>query len=472
MIALVMSSCGIYNKYKRPADLPTEGLYGRDTAQVEVATGGDESLAQLTWREMFTDPALQALIDKALSQNTDLLSARERVKESKAALMSAKLSYLPSFMLTPSGGVSSFDGSKGSWTYTAVATASWELDVFGKITNAKRRANALYNQSKEYEQAVTTSMISATANLYYTLLMLDEQYRISAETAANWRETMRVMRAMMNAGMTNEAAVSQSEATCIQVEASLLELRQSIMATENALSILLAEVPGTESFVSSNLPAVVATTDNAVARPASPIFTASFPQELTTGVPLQLLSRRPDVRSAEFALAQAFYTTNSARAAFYPSITLSGTAGWTNSVGTMIVNPGKVLLSAVGSLTQPIFAHGANVAQLKIAKAQQEEAKLAFQQTLLNAGAEVNDALVQVQTAKAKADYEERQIESLQTAVKSTKLLMQHGSTTYLEVITAQQTLLSAQLSEVATRFSEIQGIINLYQALGGGRHE
>jgi outer membrane protein TolC len=315
-------------------------------------------------------------------------------------------------------------------------------------------------------------MISATANLYYTLLMLDEQYRISAETAANWRETMRVMRAMMNAGMTNEAAVSQSEATCIQVEASLLELRQSIMATENALSILLAEVPGTESFVSSNLPAVVATTDNAVARPASPIFTASFPQELTTGVPLQLLSRRPDVRSAEFALAQAFYTTNSARAAFYPSITLSGTAGWTNSVGTMIVNPGKVLLSAVGSLTQPIFAHGANVAQLKIAKAQQEEAKLAFQQTLLNAGAEVNDALVQVQTAKAKADYEERQIESLQTAVKSTKLLMQHGSTTYLEVITAQQTLLSAQLSEVATRFSEIQGIINLYQALGGGRHE
>jgi NodT family efflux transporter outer membrane factor (OMF) lipoprotein len=472
MIALVMSSCGIYNKYKRPADLPTEGLYGRDTAQVEVATGGDESLAQLTWREMFTDPALQALIDKALSQNTDLLSARERVKESKAALMSAKLSYLPSFMLTPSGGVSSFDGSKGSWTYTAVATASWELDVFGKITNAKRRANALYNQSKEYEQAVTTSMISATANLYYTLLMLDEQYRISAETAANWRETMRVMRAMMNAGMTNEAAVSQSEATCIQVEASLLELRQSIMATENALSILLAEVPGTESFVSSNLPAVVATTDNAVARPASPIFTASFPQELTTGVPLQLLSRRPDVRSAEFALAQAFYTTNSARAAFYPSITLSGTAGWTNSAGTMIINPGKVLLSAVGSLTQPIFAHGANVAQLKIAKAQQEEAKLAFQQTLLNAGAEVNDALVQVQTAKAKADYEERQIESLQTAVKSTKLLMQHGSTTYLEVITAQQTLLSAQLSEVATRFSEIQGIINLYQALGGGRHE
>jgi NodT family efflux transporter outer membrane factor (OMF) lipoprotein len=472
MIALVMSSCGIYNKYKRPTDLPTEGLYGRDTAQVEVATGGDESLAQLSWREMFTDPALQALVDKALSQNTDLLSARERVKESKAALMSAKLSYLPSFMLTPTGGVSSFDGSKGSWTYTAVASASWEVDIFGRITNAKRRAKALYDQSKEYEQAVSTSMIAATANLYYTLQMLDEQYRISAETAANWRESVRVMRAMMNAGMTNEAAVSQSEATCIQVEASLLELRQSIMATENALSILLAEVPGTESFISDNLPTVVATTDNAAARPESVIFTAQFPQDMSTGVPLQLLSRRPDVRSAEFALKQAFYSTNAARSAFYPQITLSGTAGWTNSAGSVIINPGKVLLSAVGSLTQPIFAHGANIAQLKIAKAQQEEAKLSFQQTLLNAGAEVNDALVQIQTARGKADYVDRQIESLQTAVKSTKLLMQHGTTTYLDVITAQQSLLSAQLTQVANRFNEIQGVINLYQALGGGRQD
>jgi NodT family efflux transporter outer membrane factor (OMF) lipoprotein len=375
-------------------------------------------------------------------------------------------------MLTPTGGVSSFDGSKGSWTYTAVASASWELDVFGRITNAKRRANALYNQSKEYEQAVSTSMIAATANLYYTLQMLDEQYRISAETAANWRESVRVMKAMMKAGMTNEAAVSQSEATCIQVEASLLELRQSIMATENALSILLAEVPGTESFISANLPEVVATTDNAEARPQSALYTAAFPQELTTGVPLQLLSRRPDVRSAEFGLAQAFYSTNAARAAFYPQITLSGTAGWTNSAGSVIINPGKVLLSAVGSLTQPIFARGANIAQLKIAKAQQEEAKLSFQQTLLNAGAEVNDALVQVQTARGKADYVSRQIESLETAVKSTKLLMQHGTTTYLDVITAQQSLLSAQLTNVANRFNEVQGVINLYQALGGGRED
>ena len=191
---------------------------------------------------------------------------------------------------------------------------------------------------------------------------------------------------------------------------------------------------------------------------------------LTRIVSPPLLANRPDVRSAEFSLAQAFYTTNAARAAFYPSITLSGSAGWTNSAGSMIVNPGKFLASAVASLTQPLFNKGANIAQLKIAKAQQEEARLSFEQTLLNAGVEVNEALVQYQTAREKADYYNKQVASLQTAAKSTSLLMKHGNTTYLEVLTAQQTLLNAQLSQVANRFTEIQGVITLYQALGGGR--
>jgi NodT family efflux transporter outer membrane factor (OMF) lipoprotein len=470
LLGLALSSCGIYNKYERPTDLPLDGLYGRDTASVALTSGDTASLAQLSWRQLFTDPNLQSLIERALEQNTDLLSARQRVKEAQAALTAAKLSYLPSFMLTPNGGVSSFDGSKGSWTYTAVATASWEVDLFGRLTNAKRRAKALYDQSREYEQAVSTSMIAATANLYYTLLMLDEQYRISAETAANWQESVRVMRAMMNAGMTNEAAVSQSEANCRSVEASLLDLRQSILSTENALAVLLGEVPGSEPMISAALPKTITPTDEEQTRPQSALFTAQFPEELSAGVPLSLLARRPDVRASEFALAQAFYSTNAARSNFYPQITLGGTAGWTNSVGTMIVNPGKVLLAATGSLVQPIFARGGNVAQLKVAKAQQEEALLAFRQTLLNAGSEVNDALVKVQTERAKADIRARQIESLETAVKSTKLLMRHGTTTYLDVITAQQSLLGARLTQTADRLTEIQGIISLYQALGGGR--
>lgn len=446
---LLLSSCGIYTTYERPSDINTDGLYGQDLNEEAVAVD-TASIASLSWRELFTDSHLQMLIEHALQSNTDLLSAQQRIKEAEATLSSAKLAYLPSFMLTPQGGVSSFDKSKGSWTYTGIASASWEIDIFGKLTNAKRRSKALYLQSLEYEQAVSTSLIANVANLYYTLLMLDEQYRISEETAVNWRESVRAMRAMMAAGMTNEASVSQSEANCRQVEASLLDLKQQIKEVENSLSILLGEVPG------------------GIER--GHLAGQDFPEDLTVGVPLQLLSRRPDVKSAELSLASAFYSTNAARSAFYPSITLSGTAGWTNSAGNMIINPGKLLLSAVGALTQPLFNKGLNIAQLKIAKAQQEEAKLAFQQALLNAGSEVNNALTQVQTARGKTELRTGQIISLENAVRSTQLLMQHCTSTYLEVLTAQQSLLSAQLTQVADRFDEIQGIINLYQALGGGR--
>ncbi len=446
---LLLSSCGIYTTYERPSDINTDGLYGQDLNEEAVAVD-TASIASLSWRELFTDSHLQTLIEHALQSNTDLLSAQQRIKEAEATLSSAKLAYLPSFMLTPQGGVSSFDKSKGSWTYTGIASASWEIDIFGKLTNAKRRSKALYLQSLEYEQAVSTSLIANVANLYYTLLMLDEQYRISEETAVNWRESVRAMRAMMAAGMTNEASVSQSEANCRQVEASLLDLKQQIKEVENSLSILLGEVPG------------------GIER--GHLAGQDFPEDLTVGVPLQLLSRRPDVKSAELSLVSAFYSTNAARSAFYPSITLSGTAGWTNSAGNMIINPGKLLLSAVGALTQPLFNKGLNIAQLKIAKAQQEEAKLAFQQALLNAGSEVNNALTQVQTARGKTELRTGQITSLENAVRSTQLLMQHGTSTYLEVLTAQQSLLSAQLTQVADRFDEIQGIINLYQALGGGR--
>lgn len=441
---MMCSGCGVYNKYKRP-EVPTDGLYGPG-AEVEDTA----SVASLQWRELFTDPQLQTLIGQAIEGNTDLRSAQLRIEEAKATLSAARLAYLPSFMLTPQGGVSSFDKSKGVWTYTGVVSASWEADVFGGLTNANRRAKALYLQSREYEQAVLTSLIASAADFYYTLLMLDAQYEITSETAGKWRENVRVMRAMKEAGMTTESGVAQAEANSFSVEASLHDIKRQIREAENAFSILLGETPGP------------------IARGG--LDDQTFPEELMTGVPLQLLSRRPDVRSAEYSLAAAFYATNSARSSFYPSITLSGTAGWTNSAGSAIINPGRVLLTALGSLTQPLFNRGQNVAQLKIAKAQQEEARLAFRQALLNAGSEVNNALTQVQTARNKTDLRGGQIASLETAVNSTQLLMRYGDTTYLEVLTAQQSLLSAQLLRVADRFEEIQGIINLYRSLGGGR--
>ena len=440
----LLSSCGIYNKYQ-PATTTPENLYGE-----EVVTTDTTNLGNVNWRELFTDPQLQVLIEHGLQNNTDLQSAQLRVKEAEAGLMAAKLAFLPSLAFTPEGVISSFDGAKATKTYSVPVVASWELDIFGKLRNAKQQAKALYAQTKDYQQAVRTQIISGIANIYYTLLMLDEQLSIAQQTEKSWEETVTSTRALMNAGLANEAAISQMEAAYYSVKTTVLNLKEQINQVENSLSLILAETP--RHYERGTL--------------ANQVIT----QDLSVGVPMQMLANRPDVRAAERSLEQAFYATNQARSSFYPSITLSGSAGWTNSAGSMIVNPGKFLASAVGSLTQPLFAKGQLIAQYKIAKAQQEEASLAFQQTLLNAGSEVNDALVACQTTREKRILFEKQVESLEKALKSTSLLMEHGTTTYLEVLTARQSLLSAQLSQTANRFSEIQSVITLYQALGGGR--
>lgn len=443
--AFALNSCGIYTKYKPVTKVP-EDLYGEEVA----ASDSTDNLGNLGWREVFTDPYLRELIEQGLQSNTDLQSAQWRVKEAEATLMSAKLAFLPSFALAPQGTVSSFDGGKATQTYSVPVTASWELDIFGRMRNAKSQVKALLEQSHDYRQAVRTQLIASIANVYYTLLMLDEQLAISERTQQSWKETVDATRALMDAGLANEAAVSQMEATYYSISTSLLDLKEQINQTENSLSLLLAESP------------------RSVER--GKLERQTLPDHLAVGIPVQMLSNRPDVRRAEHSLESTFYATNQARSAFYPSIVLGGSAGWTNSAGSMIINPGKFLATAIGSLTQPLFNRGANIAQLKIAKAQQEEAKLSFQQALFNAGSEVNDALVKYQTARDKAGLFEKQIASLEKAYESTSLTMLYGNTTYLEVLTAQQSLLSAQLTQVANRFMEIQGVINLYQALGGGR--
>ncbi len=442
-LAVAMTGCGIYKPYTRP-EIQTDGLYG--TAEsADTATFGN-----MDWREAFADPQLQALIEEALDNNTDLQSAYWRMKEAEAALKSARLSYLPSFNFAPQGSISSFDNSPASKTYTIPVTASWQIDIFNSLTNAKRKSKAVYAQSKEYRQAVRAQLIAGVANLYYTLLMLDSQEEVTRQTADKWLKSVETMRAMKDAGMTNEAGVAQYEGTYYSMETSLHDIAYQIRQVENNLCTILGRVP--QAIERGRLDA------------------QRMPGNLIVGVPVQMLSNRPDVRAAEFALMQAYYATAEARSALYPSITLSGTAGWTNSAGSMIVNPGKLLLNAAASLLQPIFNAGANRARVKIMKAQQEESRLAFQQALLNAGAEVNNALTQYQSAQAKTDLRQKQIEAMERAVKSTELLMQHSSTTYLEVLTAQQSLLSARLAQIADQYDEIQGVINLYQALGGGR--
>ena len=439
-----LSGCHIYRTYERPELSGVDSLY-----RVPAMTEDTMSLADFSWKELFTDTVLQQLIEKGIANNTDLNIARLKVREAEALLTSSKLAYLPSVSLTPQGTIKSIEGNSPTKTYNLAASADWELDIFGRLTNAKREAKAVLEQSQAYKQAVQTQLIATIANSYYTLLMLDKQLDISKRTAEIWAENLRVMKALKKAGQTTEMAVAQIEASKLSVDASLLSLEQQITEVENSLSSLLGVVP------------------QRIDR--STLDMQSFPDTLSVGVPLQLLQRRPDVRQSEAALAEAFYTTNRAYSAFYPAITLSGSAGWTNAAGAIISNPGEWLFSAVGALVQPLFNRGQNIANLKVAKARQEEALLTFRQTLLNAGTEVNDALLQWQVARRRLDLNRQQIISLQSAVRSSELLMRHSSQNYLEVLTARQTLLDAELSAVSDRFEEIQGVINLYHALGGG---
>lgn len=450
--AALLSSCHIYKSYDRPEDISAAGLYRDTTAVNDTLASDTANFGNLPWKEVFTDPQLQSLIEQALINNPDLRSAALNVRQAEAALMSARLAYAPSLALSPQGTVSSWDKGKASQTYSLPVTASWQIDLFGQILNPKRAAKVSLKQTQFYEQAVQTQVIANVANMYYTLLMLDRQLQITEKTAEILKKNMETVEAMKDAGIynTTSAGVEQTRAAYAQVLASLPDIRQSIRETENALCLML------------NQPA------QNISR--STLEAQQLPAEFSAGIPLQLLSNRPDVKAAEMALAASYYNTNSARAAFYPQITLSGSAGWTNSAGAAIVNPGKLLASAIGSLTQPLFYRGANIARLKQAKAQEEQAKIQFQTSLLNAGNEVSNALYQYQMNTEKAVSREVQVNAARKAAEDTKELFNLGTSTYLEVLSAEQSYLSAQTSEVSDTFSRMQAVISLYQALGGGR--
>lgn len=442
--SILLSGCGLYTRYSRPKlEVCTDSLYRSAIVQADSST-----IVSKSWRELFTDSYLQTLIATGLQRNTNLGIARLQVEEAHAVLQNARLSYLPSISLTPQGSISRYNGETKD-IYDIGATASWELEIFGRVTNAKRAALASFEQSRDYVQAVQTQLVATIAESYYTLLMLDEQLDISNETYANWTETIATLEALAQAGKSNDVAVQQARASRAALEASIQTIRKSISETENALSALLKE-------------------------PAHPIERStlscqSFSDDISVGLPLQILSNRPDVRQAEAVLAEAFYATNSARAAFYPSLTLSGTLGWTNNGNGVTLNPGKWLSSAIASLTAPLFNKGTNIANLKIAKARQQEAVLLFEQSLLDAGNEVNNALTGWQTANMRIRFDEEQIADLEAATEKTKLLVRYTSSNYLEVLTAQQSLLDARLVLTEDRIEKIQAIISLYHALGGG---
>ena len=451
----LLSSCHIYKAYDRPDEInasASSGLYRDPVAENDTLVGDTTNFGNRPWREVFTDPQLQALIETGLERNADLLSAVEQVKAAQASLLSSKLAFIPSLTLSPQGTISSFDNSKASKTYTIPVNASWQISLFGGLMNSKRGAEANTELAKANKQAVQTQVIANIASLYYTLLMLDRQKEITQNTAKILKRNYEAMEMMMEGAINNidGSGVEQSKAAYAQVEASIPDIEQSIRETEGSLSMLLRQAP--QHIERGRLE------------------DQQMPDDLSAGVPMQLLSNRPDVKAAEMSLAYAYYNTNIARANFYPNITLTGTAGWTNSAGSQIINPGKFIASAVGSLVQPLFQNGANIAQLKVSKAQEEQARLGFEQALLNAGNEVSNALSLYQTTNEKAEARQMQVESSKLAAERVRDLYELYNYSFLEVLSAEQSYLSAQLSEVEDYYNCLQAVINLYQALGGGR--
>lgn len=448
--AALMSSCGIYNKYERP-DVNVTGIVRDVTSNTDtLAVTDTTSFGNLPWRSVFTDPQLQVLIEQGLEHNTDLLNAALNVKMVEAQLMAAKLAFVPSFTFSPQGTISSWDGSKATKTYSLPINASWSIDLFGNLLNQKRSAQMALLATKDYQLVVKTNLIANIANAYYTLLMLDKQLEIVDNMTVLTKDTWDMMKLQKELNSAKETSVQSAEANYYSVLAQAADLKRQIRETENSLSLLLGQPAQT------------------IAR--GRLEDQSLPTEFSTGVGIQMLNNRPDVHYAEMTLAQCFYDTQAARSKFYPNITISGSGAFTNSSGSGIVNPGKWLLSAIGSLVQPIFQNGQLVAQLKVAKATQEQAYNTWQNAVLSAGSEVSNALVLYNSSDEKSKLEEKQVESLTKNVQYTKDLFNMGSSTYLEVITAQQSLLNAELSKVQDDFYKMQAVVNLYYGLGGGR--
>ena len=406
-----------------------EDLYGLECID-------STSIAQIGWRDFFTDPMLQSLIEKGLSDNPDIRTAAQRVIEAEAALSTARLALFPSAVINSSASLADDSGN-----FSIAPSASWEIDLRGSLLNSRRKAAANLEQSEIWRRSVETEVVASIAKAYYTLQMLDKKLAISRQTADSWKENVRIMKAMKEAGMTNEASVSQTEANAFSIEASLYDLKYQINQIENSLCLLIGQTP------------------QAINR--SEFSLASIGEDLLYGVPSQLLAHRPDVQWAEQELRKAFYDTNIARASFYPSVKLNGSLGWSSSV--------NVLTSLIAEASETIFNAGRVRAGVRTAQARQEETLIAFKNALLTAGNEVNDAVAKCEAARGKADLRIQQIDDLQSAVRSTQELMHNSGATYLEVLTAQQSLLSAQLLQVSDRYDEIDGLVSLYRALGGG---
>ena len=448
LAVLSLTGCkSLYGKYERP-EINTRGLFRDSVSLTDTLAARDTmSFGNMPWREVFTDPQLQVLIQKALDNNPNLLNAAINIEMAEAQLKAAKLAFLPQFAFTPQGTISRFNDNT-TQSYQLPVTASWNVPLFGGLTAAKREAQVSLIQMKDYQVSVQTTLVSSVANLYYTLLMLDRQIELVNEMETLTKKTWEQMEAMKDGRMGyRSTAVQAAESNYYSVLTRKADLKRQVRESENAMSLLLGEASQTIT--------------------RGKLEDQSLPEQFSTGVGIQLLRNRADVHANEMALAACFYNVEQARSRFYPNINISGTGAFTNGQG--MINPGKWLWSAVGSLTQPIFMNGRLTAGLRVAQGQYEQAYNTWQNSILKAGSEVSNALVLYNTSAEKSAIEDKQVEVLKKNVEQTHMLLDMAGATYLEVITAESNLLNVQLSKVADDFHKMQAVVNLYQALGGG---
>ena len=460
-VSLLLTGCGIYNKYEQKTPAPADAF---GTSQEINGATGETSIAQMSWREFFTDPLLQQLVEQVLANNTDLNSARIAVEKSEASLKAAKKAYLPSLFFSPQGTIASFDGGRATKTYDLPLQLSIDIDVFGSITNKKRAAKAVLLQAQMQQDAIRANLVSTTAQQYFMLQVLDRQLEILLMTDSLWNRSLETEKSLWENGKAYSTAVNQMEASYLSVKQQIVDTRRNIRSVENAICRLLAVTP--QHIKREKWGSTVLHHAEAMGNDTERMFDTKY---LKLGVPAMMLENRPDIRMANHAMEEAFYNTAAARSAFYPSITLSGAAGWTNNSGAGIVDPGKLLLSAVASLTQPIFARGRLNANKKIALLTEEDLQKKYVQTVINAGNQVNEAMADCMAAREKHTYYHRQVEVLREAYIGTHELMDNGKASYLEVLKAQESLLDAQLGEAMNMYDAAESVIALYIALGGG---
>ena len=450
---MLLGSCGVYNKYERPS-VDTQGLIRdveSDADTLAVAPQDTASFGNLPWRAVFTDPQLQALIEQGLQKNSDLRNAALTVQMYESMLKAAKLAFLPAinFGSNSLGNIQTIyiDPSQTNKSYSFPMTASWTLDLFGNILSQKRSTQMKLLGFKDYQMAVRAQVISGVANCYYTLLMLDEQVRIVTEMSKMAKETWEMMKLQHQLGRMRSTSVQSAEAAYLNTLTQANDFRRQIRSTENALSLLIGQA-GQQI-------------------PRSTLAAQSLPTEFSTGVGVALLKNRPDVHNAEMQLAACFHDVQTARSQFYPNITIGATGAFGNVNGTL--NPGKWLTNFFGGLTQPIFNRGALTANLKVSKLKYEQAFNSWQNAILSAGNEVSNALINYHVYDENSKLESQRVEVLTKNVEDTRALYKSSGSTYLEVLTAQTQLLSAQLAKVNDDYSKMVNVITLYTALGGG---